>query len=805
MQAAQHSSSDSASVRWLSACLPSATQMWGRLGAVAPASFGNPDPEIPAMGSMSRFSAVAASCALIAAVAASFPAHAETADDLDGPTIVVTGTLASRELQVLDTPALGVSIDAEQIGAINAINAEDVIRYAPNLIVRKRFVGDANSTLSFRNMHTQQTPRALVTVDGFLISDFLGADFVTAPKWAVLAPDDVARAEVIYGPTSARYSGNSLGGTLELVTRDIAENAVRLNAQTIFQNYKFYGTDEDLFGYAVDGQADLRLNDRGGVSFGYRHFENEGQPMQWRTVATGTPYASQAIVDDALGFPLRIASQDSVVDSTEDQFRLRGQYDLGGNWQLRGLAALLLDNEDTTDPISFLTDAGGNPTFVGIAGVNRGLSKSSELLTGLGLKGAVGAWNIDIFASHFVLLKDRSRTSDPVDIVTGVIPDSGIVTDQDAHWTNLEAAAERSLGRHALSFGASFAGYHGRARTRTTVDWRAAINLTDRSASGGETRLIGLFAEDAISLGNGLTATLGLRWESWKAQKGFLEDDGNRVDYASRSDHAWSPKVALSWRPDKMTEIVASAAWATRFPTIGELYQAGLVSYGPNVGQIDLGGFDPNLKPEKGIDLQLTASRRFGNVKVTLSGYRQAVDDTLFSQVLLVPSAADPDVIVSQSLITNIGEVETWGVDFIVAAEDFIVPGLDLDANLSWIDAKITKNPLNPNLVGNRFPRVPEWRANASLRYRVSSKFDLAANVRHQNTPERNIENTSNSRCDTFYCVSPFTFVDLKGTVHLGPVDLSLGVDNLLDEKAFVFHPYPGRTFVLSLHWKAGL
>ena len=210
-------------------------------------------------------------------------------------------------------------------------------------------------------------------------------------------------------------------------------------------------------------------------------------------------------------------------------------------------------------------------------------------------------------------------------------------------------------------------------------------------------RLIGLFAEDAISLGNGLTATLGLRWESWKAQKGFLEDDGNRVDYASRSDHAWSPKVALSWRPDKMTEIVASAAWATRFPTIGELYQAGLVSYGPNVGQIDLGGFDPNLKPEKGIDLQLTASRRFGNVKVTLSGYRQAVDDTLFSQVLLVPSAADPDVIVSQSLITNIGEVETWGVDFIVAAEDFIVPGLDLDANLSWIDAKITKNPLNPN------------------------------------------------------------------------------------------------------------
>src|SRR3546814_14743795 len=101
-----------------------------------------------------------------------------------------------------------------QIAAINAINAEDVVRYAPALIVRKRYIGDANATLSFRNMHTTQTPRALVTVDGFTISNFLGADFFTAPKWAVLAPDDIARAEIIYGPTSARYSrseGRRLG------------------------------------------------------------------------------------------------------------------------------------------------------------------------------------------------------------------------------------------------------------------------------------------------------------------------------------------------------------------------------------------------------------------------------------------------------------------------------------------------------------------------------------------------------------------------------------------------------------------
>lgn len=744
--------------------------------------------------------------AALAAVTLSSSAIAGAEDRVsESRDIVVTGTLESRELQRLETPALGVGIDEEQIGAINATNTEDVIRYAPNLIVRKRYIGDANATLSFRNMHTQQTPRALVTVDGFLISDFLGADFVTAPKWAVLAPDDIARAEIIYGPTSAHYSGNSLGGTLELQTRDITENAIRVNAQTIFQNYRYYDTDEDLFGFSIDAQADLVLNERGGISLGYRHFENEGQPQQWRTVASGSAFAGQAIVDNELGFPLRIAAQDSVVDSVEDQFRLRGRYDLGVGWQMRGLAALLLDDEDTTDPKSFLEDANGEPTFIGIAGVTRGLTKSSELLTGLGFNGMLGGWAVDLTASRFELLKDRTRTSDPVNVATGIIPNSGLVTDQDARWTSLETRADRQYGSHGITVGASYAGYYGRARTRGAVDWRAASGLSDRSASGGETQLIGLFAEDAIALSDRLTATLGLRWEHWKAENGFLENAGTRVDYRSRSDDAFSPKLALSWRPDERSEIVASAAWATRFPTIGELYQAGLISYGPNVGQLDLAGFDPDLRPEEGFDLQLTASRRFGNVKLTLSGYRQAVDDTLFSQVLLVPSAADPNVIVSRSLITNIGEVETWGLDFIVAAESLLVEGLDLDANVSWIDAKITGNPLNSALVGNRFPRVPEWRANASLRYSVSPMLDLAANVRHQSTPERNIENTANSRCDTFYCVSTFTFVDLKGTAHLGDLDLSLGVDNALDEKAFVFHPYPGRTFVLGLKWKGDL
>jgi len=707
---------------------------------------------------------------------------------------------AANGLESLQTPALGVALEADQIEAVNTVNAEDAIRYAPNLVVRKRYIGDANSTLSFRNMHTTQTPRALVTVDGFLISDFLGASFDTAPKWAVLGPSDIGRAEIIYGPTSARYAGNSLGGVLRLETRDITERKLRVNVQSFAQDYDYYDTSENLLGYSVDTQLETPVGDDGGVALAYRHFSNEGQPQQWRTAAADSPFADQATVDNELGFPLRIAAQDSVVDSTEDQFRLRGEIGLDDNWRLRGLGALLVDREERLDPESFLVDGAGDSTFVGVSGVQRYSSESTELLAGVGLAGRLAGWDTDITLSRFETLDDRARQSDAADINTGIIPRSGLVTDTESSWNTAGVTGERAFGDHAIATGLSYRNYKGRSRTRTTDDFLAATNLSDRNASGGQTRLLGAFVEDAWALAERFTLTLGLRYEQWRASDGFLVDDENDVTYPTRRRDAWSPKAAMTFTPDADTEIVFSAARATRFPTIGELYQADLIAFGPNVGTLDLNGFNPDLEPERGLDLQLTGTRRFGNVAVTLSGYRQVVKDTLFSQSLIVPDATTGDP-TTQSLVTNIDEVESWGADLIVAANDVVVPGLGLDANLSWNDTTISENALNPALQGNRFPRVPEWRANVSARYAVSPKLDLATHFRYQSTPERNLENDSSSRCETYFCVSSFHFVDMKATVHLDAVDLDFGVDNVFNEKAFVFHPYPGRTFVAGLRY----
>ncbi|MCR9091378.1 TonB-dependent receptor [Algiphilus sp.] len=730
--------------------------------------------------------------------------HAE-AESIASPLIVVGEKEEFVAAPRLESPAQQMTITRERIDGINSLNVEDSLRYAPNLIVRKRYIGDANATLSLRGSHTTQTPHALVSVDGFTISNFLGASFDTAPKWSLVAPGDVERVDIVYGPMSARYSGHTIGGAVLLKTREIAQNATRASAQVFQSHYDYYATDVTLDGWSVDASRDWAF-EQGGLSLAYRHFESEGQPQQWRRVEADSPFADQAIVDRGLGFPLRIASEDSVVENSEDQFRLRGRWALGNGWQARGLAGLVLNADDTTQPRSFLRDDSGAETFVGITGVNLGLRERRELLVGLGLQGELLGWSTDIAVSRFDILKDLERTSDNFDPETGARPLSGLVTDAaNTAWTHADAVIERRFGTHGIAMGLSYAGYGFKTQTDSTEDWLRASNPTFRDASGGDTTLLGLFVEDQWGFAPKWTVTAGLRAEHWRAENGFLRTVEDHVRYPSREESALSPKLAVAYRPTQDWTVTAAAALATRFPTVRELYQPGLIAFGPNVGDLDLNGFDPDLAPEDATDFQLVLRRDFGSSFASLTVFRQALEDAIFQQSLLIPNPNDPQgEAVQQSLTTNIGEVRTDGIEVWIGLREFGLNGVSLDANVALLDAEITDNPLSPELVGNRFPRVPDVRANAVLRYQPNSDWDVAIGWRYQDTPDRNIENTANSVCQTFFCVSRFSIVDLKLTRRFEAVALSVGVDNLNDERAFVFHPYPGRTFVAELRWEGG-
>jgi outer membrane receptor protein involved in Fe transport len=106
---------------------------------------------------------------------------------------------------------------------INATDSEDALKYLPSLLVRKRYIGDYNhAILSSRASGTGNSARSAVYADGILLSNYLGngvGGLSFPPRWGMVTPEEIERVDVMYGPFSAAYPGNSVGAVVDYVTR----------------------------------------------------------------------------------------------------------------------------------------------------------------------------------------------------------------------------------------------------------------------------------------------------------------------------------------------------------------------------------------------------------------------------------------------------------------------------------------------------------------------------------------------------------------------------------------------------------
>jgi len=97
---------------------------------------------------------------------------------------------------------------------VNATTVEDVVRYSPGVLIRKRFIGDPNGTLGIRTSNSFQSAHTSVYADGMPLHNPLRTSFSGAPRWSLVAPSEVESSEVLYGPFSAQYGGASFNALL---------------------------------------------------------------------------------------------------------------------------------------------------------------------------------------------------------------------------------------------------------------------------------------------------------------------------------------------------------------------------------------------------------------------------------------------------------------------------------------------------------------------------------------------------------------------------------------------------------------
>lgn len=748
--------------------------------------------------SQQRLMRSAAVAALFALPLSAHAAEAGPATDVSEVLVVGQG---DKPITV-QPRGLSVSLGKTEFEAINALNVEDLMKYAPNFFVRKRFAGDDNAVVALRGANTVQSARTLVLVDGFVVSNFLGNRYDYPPKWNVVGPSEVRQFDIVYGPYSARYGGNSMGGVISVTTREPEGQEVYATVQTMIMPFKEYGFDQSFEGYSFEGG----LSHRSGpwsVRAGVRHFDNVGQSMTYNlltaTTGTGTPVTG-AYDDKRLATPVFGAASPAHV--LQDQARLRVGYDADNGWTAQAMGFIWKTNQDLTDARSFLKDAAGNPVYQGkvsfggktwnATGLTKSITDRTEYLAGAKLAGPLAGWDSSLNVSRYWIGTQDARTSK--DYLTGAANGAGTQTlGRTPGWTTADGTLERSFGAHRIAVGFNANLYETNQDTYSTTNWKRATSPVYSASTYGKTSLWGVFAEDVIDIGHDWRLTGGLRFDQWRAFDGGIGKllNGARVDsrYASRDDHSVSPKLSLQGPLPGDWEVQISLGTAERFPTVGELFQGRIDDI---TRQIDPQSFDPNLKPERSKDASVILRRSFGPVRTTTSLFYQDIDDAIFS----FSGLNQYGTVVSS--YKNVDEVRQYGVELILEATDVLIRGLDIDSNASWMSAKTIRNTAAPAAEGVMFPRIPEWRSNGNLRYRINDRLKASLGWRYATRPNSDLFGLS--RGDAYGFQSEYFTID--GRLSWDVTDkaqLSLGVDNLNNDQAYVAHPLPQRTYVLDL------
>ena len=146
-------------------------------------------------------------------------------------------------IQTLTLPVTA-SITAQRVEqTVNIVDAEDAVKYLPSVFLRKRNNGDTQATMATRVWGVSSSARSLIFADGVPLTALIANNnTIGGPRWGLVSPDEIARIDMMYGPFSAAYAGNSMGAVMEITTRH-ARHARGVDQQTqALQRFDLYGT-----------------------------------------------------------------------------------------------------------------------------------------------------------------------------------------------------------------------------------------------------------------------------------------------------------------------------------------------------------------------------------------------------------------------------------------------------------------------------------------------------------------------------------------------------------------------------------
>ena len=134
-----------------------------------------------------------------------------------------------------------------------------------------------------------------------MLSNLLGNGAFYTPRWGLVTPEEIERVDVLYGPFSAAYPGNSVGAVVDYVTRMPTQLEAHVKATGFTQNFKLYGTDSSYSG----NQLSASLGNRNGPWswwFNANRLDSDGHPIAFanKLVSSGVVSSTGTRVTGAI-------------------------------------------------------------------------------------------------------------------------------------------------------------------------------------------------------------------------------------------------------------------------------------------------------------------------------------------------------------------------------------------------------------------------------------------------------------------------------------------------------------------------
>lgn len=568
-----------------------------------------------------------------------------------------------------------------------------------------------------RGMGSSGASRALVLLDGVPITDPFGGWV----NWSQIPRESLESAEFLRGGASDLYGGEALSGVAQLLTKTPEGTDASLDLS--------YGNERtpNVSGYL-------------GHSFG-----------QWLASGAAEYFRTDGYI------PVEF-SQRGAVDNPANSLHRNGQLQLQrqlskrSRFFLRGLA---------------YDDSRHNGTIIE---VNR--TRAWQAVTGLDLEGPSdsllqvrGYGGTETYHQTFASVA-ADRNSETLARVQQV----------PSRQFGLSAQYSRALGWNTVLAGGEFSHVTGESDDEIFTASRPSSLVN----AGGIIRSAGIFVEDIARIKSRLVVTGGVRFDDWRTVDGFTRTvtlpSGTTVpiQFADRSETAWNPKLAATFRINDRIALKASAYRSFRSPTLNELYRSFRLGNALTTA-------NPLLRSERLTGWELGPAEKLLNGKLNLrQGFFWA---TVHQPIANVTLSTTPALITRQR--QNLGSTRARGVE--AQADLALMKWIEVSAQYQFVDALVTSFPVDPSLVGLQVPEVPRHEFTFQARYSNPRFITVAFQGRSNSSVFDDDRNT--------LTLDPYFKLDLFISRRLNSyADIYAAAENLLND-----HYMVARTNVVTL------